>query len=91
MLIGNWRAGFADQSRLSSAEWTHHATFVRYHAVVDDTHLVILFWERQGLGRAAVQLVGAEGFNDVHITYASPRMAADLDTRLLRAMVIKGT
>lgn len=43
----------------------------------------------EGLGRAAVQLVHAGGFNDVHITYASPR-GDDLDTRLLRAMVIKG-
>ncbi|KAK9909516.1 hypothetical protein WJX75_003448 [Coccomyxa subellipsoidea] len=42
-----------------------------------------------GLGRAAVQLVGSHGFTDVHITYASPR-GDDLDTRLLRAMVIKG-
>ncbi|KAK9817004.1 hypothetical protein WJX72_008115 [[Myrmecia] bisecta] len=43
----------------------------------------------QGLGRAAVQLVGNEGFTDIYITYASPR-GDDLDTRLLRAMVIKG-
>ncbi|CAL8467506.1 g7044 [Coccomyxa elongata] len=42
-----------------------------------------------GLGRAAVQLVGSHGFTDVHITYATPR-GDDLDTRLLRAMVIKG-
>ena len=43
----------------------------------------------EGLGRAAVQLVSSGGFTDVHITYASPR-GDDLDTRLLRAMVIKG-
>lgn len=43
----------------------------------------------QGLGRAAVQLVGSHGFTDVYITYASSR-GDDLDTRLLRAMVIKG-
>lgn len=41
-----------------------------------------------GLGRAAVQLVGDSGFSDITITYASPR-GDDLDTRLLRAMVIK--
>ena len=41
-----------------------------------------------GLGRAAVQLVGDAGFSDITITYASPR-GDDLDTRLLRAMVIK--
>jgi D-3-phosphoglycerate dehydrogenase len=27
----------------------------------------------QGLGRAAVQLVGSHGFTDVYITYASSR------------------
>ena len=45
----------------------------------------------QGLARAAVQLVStaAHGFSDVFITYASSR-GDDLDTRLLRAMVIKG-
>jgi D-3-phosphoglycerate dehydrogenase len=43
----------------------------------------------EGLGKAAVQLVGDKGFADVAITYASPR-GGDLDTRLLRAMVIKG-
>ena len=43
----------------------------------------------EGLGRAAVQLVNTGGFTDVHITYATPR-GDDLDTRLLRAMVIKG-
>jgi D-3-phosphoglycerate dehydrogenase len=42
-----------------------------------------------GLGRAAVQLVSSHGFTDVHITYHSPR-GDDLDTRLLRAMVVKG-
>ena len=42
----------------------------------------------QGLGRAAVQLVAEKGFTDINITYASPR-GDDLDTRLLRAMVIK--
>lgn len=43
----------------------------------------------QGLGTAAVQLVRDTGFTDVKITYHSPR-GDDLDTRLLRAMVIKG-
>jgi len=45
----------------------------------------------QGLARAAVQLVAtdAHGFADVFISYASSR-GDDLDTRLLRAMVIKG-
>ncbi|KAI3429279.1 hypothetical protein D9Q98_005375 [Chlorella vulgaris] len=42
-----------------------------------------------GLGRAAVQLVEDSGFADVFITYHSPR-GDDLDSRLLRAMVIKG-
>jgi D-3-phosphoglycerate dehydrogenase len=42
-----------------------------------------------GLGRTAVQLVAETGFTDVSITYDSPR-GDDLDTRLLRAMVIKG-
>lgn len=42
-----------------------------------------------GLGRAAVQLVEDSGFSDVFITYHSPR-GDDLDTRLLRAMVVKG-
>lgn len=42
-----------------------------------------------GLGRTAVQLVGGDsGFTEVAITYNSPR-GDDLDTRLLRAMVIK--
>lgn len=43
----------------------------------------------QGLGRAATQLVGDSGFTDVYISYTTPR-SDDLDTRLLRAMVIKG-
>ncbi|KAA6429329.1 MAG: d-3-phosphoglycerate chloroplastic-like [Trebouxia sp. A1-2] len=43
----------------------------------------------QGLGTAAVQLVRDTGFTDIKITYCSPR-GDDLDTRLLRAMVIKG-
>ena len=43
----------------------------------------------QGLGRAATQLVGDSGITDVHISYTTPR-SDDLDTRLLRAMVIKG-
>ena len=42
-----------------------------------------------GLGRAAVQLVESSGFSDIFITYHSPR-GDDLDTRLLRAMVVKG-
>ena len=36
-----------------------------------------------------LQLVGTGGFTDVTITYSTPR-GDDLDTRLLRAMVIKG-
>ena len=36
-----------------------------------------------------MQLVGTGGFTDVTITYSTPR-GDDLDTRLLRAMVIKG-
>eukprot|EP00884_Botryococcus_braunii_P004547 jgi/Botrbrau1/14093/Bobra.182_3s0039.1 len=43
----------------------------------------------QGLGRAAVQLVEAGGFTDVFVEYVSPR-GDELDTRLLRAMVLKG-
>ena len=47
----------------------------------------------QGLGRAAVQLVGDVsshgGFSEVGVEYATPR-GDDLDTRLLRAMVVKG-
>lgn len=43
----------------------------------------------EGLGKAAVGLVADTGFTDVAITYSSPR-GDDLDTRLLRAMVIKG-
>jgi D-3-phosphoglycerate dehydrogenase intervening domain len=42
----------------------------------------------QGLGRTAVQLVGDAGLTEVSVTYFSPR-GDDLDTRLLRAMVIK--
>lgn len=43
------------------------------------------------LGRLAVQLVtGGSGVNAVKVTYASSRAPDDLDTRLLRAMVIKG-
>ena len=44
----------------------------------------------EGLGKAAVQLVAdGGGVGDVSVTYSSPR-GDDLDTRLLRAMVIKG-
>lgn len=44
----------------------------------------------EGLGRAAVQLVGeGAGFSEVAVTYHSPRGDL-LDTRLLRANVIKG-
>jgi len=43
----------------------------------------------EGLGKAAVSLVNETGFTDVNITYSSPR-GDDLDTRLLRAMVVKG-
>ncbi len=42
----------------------------------------------EGLGRAAVSLVRDHGFSDLTITYSSPR-GDDLDTCLLRAMVIK--
>ncbi|CAH2053303.1 unnamed protein product [Thlaspi arvense] len=43
------------------------------------------------LGRLAVQLVtGGSGVDAVKVTYASSRSPDDLDTRLLRAMVIKG-
>eukprot|EP00199_Chlamydomonas_sp_CCMP681_P000211 CAMPEP_0119102720 /NCGR_PEP_ID=MMETSP1180-20130426/1359_1 /TAXON_ID=3052 ORGANISM="Chlamydomonas cf sp, Strain CCMP681" /NCGR_SAMPLE_ID=MMETSP1180 /ASSEMBLY_ACC=CAM_ASM_000741 /LENGTH=582 /DNA_ID=CAMNT_0007087047 /DNA_START=100 /DNA_END=1848 /DNA_ORIENTATION=+ len=43
----------------------------------------------QGLGRAAVSLVADSGFSELGITYSSPR-GDDLDTRLLRANVLKG-
>jgi D-3-phosphoglycerate dehydrogenase len=47
----------------------------------------------QALGRTVVQLVGDVsshgGFGEVAITYATPR-GDDLDSRLLRAMVVKG-
>lgn len=43
----------------------------------------------QGLGRAVVQLVEDSGFSDLYISYSSSR-GDMLDTRLLRAMVIKG-
>lgn len=44
----------------------------------------------ESLGRIAVQLLsGAGGIKDVHVTYVSGRSDA-LDTRLLRAMVVKG-
>jgi hypothetical protein len=39
--------------------------------------------------QAAVCLVADQGFTDINICYSSPR-GDDLDTRLLRAMVIKG-
>lgn len=39
--------------------------------------------------QAAVSLVADQGFTDISITYSSPR-GDELDTRLLRAMVIKG-
>ncbi|KAL3690364.1 hypothetical protein R1sor_016673 [Riccia sorocarpa] len=43
------------------------------------------------LGRLAVQLVsGGAGVKDVKVTYTSARADDDLDTRLLRAMIIKG-
>lgn len=42
-----------------------------------------------GLGRAAVQLVSDTGFSEIEITYQSGR-GGDLDSRLLRAMVMKG-
>ena len=46
----------------------------------------------EGLGRAAVQLADttkSRAASELHITYASPR-GDDLDSRLLRAMVLKG-
>eukprot|EP00899_Mesostigma_viride_P013552 jgi/Mesvir1/22198/Mv18795-RA.1 len=43
----------------------------------------------QKLGNMAVQLVDEGGLKDVRITYSTSR-GDDLDTRLLRAMVIKG-
>ncbi|KAL9272773.1 D-3-phosphoglycerate dehydrogenase 1, chloroplastic-like protein [Drosera capensis] len=43
------------------------------------------------LGRLAVQLVaGGSGVKTIKVTYASARGPDDLDTRLLRAMIIKG-
>ncbi|XP_047327205.1 D-3-phosphoglycerate dehydrogenase 1, chloroplastic-like [Impatiens glandulifera] len=43
------------------------------------------------LGRLAVQLVtGGSGVKDVKVSYASARAPDDLDTRVLRAMIIKG-
>ncbi|KAF5174870.1 D-3-phosphoglycerate dehydrogenase [Thalictrum thalictroides] len=43
------------------------------------------------LGRLAVQLVGGgSGVKTVKVTYASARAPDDLDTRVLRAMIIKG-
>uniref|UniRef100_A0A0C9RPS3 D-3-phosphoglycerate dehydrogenase n=1 Tax=Wollemia nobilis TaxID=56998 RepID=A0A0C9RPS3_9CONI len=43
------------------------------------------------LGRLAVQLVaGGSGVKTVKVTYASGRASDDLDTRVLRAMIIKG-
>ncbi|EPS61147.1 hypothetical protein M569_13650, partial [Genlisea aurea] len=44
------------------------------------------------LGRLAVQLVGGggSGVKTVRVTYTSARAPDDLDTRLLRAMIIKG-
>ncbi|KFK40011.1 hypothetical protein AALP_AA3G318500 [Arabis alpina] len=43
------------------------------------------------LGRLAVQLVaGGSGVKNVKVKYASARATDDLDTRLLRAMIIKG-
>lgn len=41
------------------------------------------------ISAAAVSLVKDKGFTDINICYSSPR-GDDLDTRLLRAMVIKG-
>ncbi|KAL6010419.1 D-3-phosphoglycerate dehydrogenase 1, chloroplastic [Asimina triloba] len=43
------------------------------------------------LGRLAVQLVaGGSGVNFVKVSYASARAPDDLDTRMLRSMIIKG-
>ncbi|KAL8129209.1 hypothetical protein V2J09_018364 [Rumex salicifolius] len=43
------------------------------------------------LGRLAVQLVaGGSGVKSVKVTYSSARAPDDLDTRVLRAMIIKG-
>jgi D-3-phosphoglycerate dehydrogenase len=41
------------------------------------------------LGRAAVQLVSDHGFSEIEVSYTSGR-GSNLDTRLLRAMVVKG-
>ena len=43
----------------------------------------------EGLGKSAVQLIADSGFTDISLCYSSPR-GDDLDTRLLRANVIKG-
>jgi len=43
----------------------------------------------EGLGKAAIQLIADSGFTDISLCYSSPR-GDDLDTRLLRANVIKG-
>eukprot|EP00210_Caulerpa_lentillifera_P004264 g4067.t1 len=43
----------------------------------------------EGLGKSAIQLVADTGFTDISLCYSSPR-GDDLDTRLLRANVIKG-
>eukprot|EP00270_Netrium_digitus_P008674 TRINITY_DN2602_c0_g1_i1.p1 TRINITY_DN2602_c0_g1~~TRINITY_DN2602_c0_g1_i1.p1 ORF type:complete len:629 (+),score=154.86 TRINITY_DN2602_c0_g1_i1:70-1956(+) len=43
------------------------------------------------LGRMGVQLVsGGSGIKDVKLSYRSSRPSEDLDTRILRAMVVKG-
>ncbi|KAH7293724.1 hypothetical protein KP509_28G039100 [Ceratopteris richardii] len=42
------------------------------------------------LGRLAIQLVAASGVKNVKVSYSSARDGDDLDTRLLRAMIIKG-
>ena len=40
----------------------------------------------QGLGTAAVQLVGSHGFTDIHITYATSRGGAPLDPKPLHPL-----
>lgn len=42
------------------------------------------------LGRLAIQLVAEGGIKDIKLTYKTARSGDDLDTRLLRAMVLKG-
>ncbi|KAJ3677283.1 hypothetical protein LUZ60_003007 [Juncus effusus] len=55
------------------------------------TELAPYFVLAEKLGRLAVQLVaGGGGVKSVKVTYASGRASDDLDTRVLRAMIVKG-